>query len=323
MLEIKKIKAIKSHLNIYKTYKELNNILPFGYIKTKISPSQKYFFKKQPILINLEKEKNNEISPTKITKNLLYNKNIYIFSEENDKSKKMISKLKKYYSFNNKSNKIISIKNESNFIGDIQNTSDNSRNINNFCNYIINANTIYFPKKNKDYQINNLEETVKSQNDLNINISRNEFELYPHSNRNSYNSSSINNCFMKNNIYLPSITNRLKKNLPRYQRESNGFLLNGLGKNSTKELNVKIDKDININNNINNNENSFKNKNKFIKNKRGLSFIQSYVIKNDMKNQNVNSLKKIKRAHLYKKNKKFDNDTIEIMTIKRLNKKNE
>ena len=42
-----------------------------------------------------------------------------------------------------------------------------------------------------------------------------------------------------------------------------------------------------------------------------------------MKNQNVNSLKKIKRAHLYKKNKKFDNDTIEIMTIKRLNKKND
>ena len=76
-----KIKAIKSHLGIFKTYKELQNILPFGYIKTRISPAQKYSFKKQSILINLEKEKIKEISPTKITKNLLYNK-IYIFFQK-------------------------------------------------------------------------------------------------------------------------------------------------------------------------------------------------------------------------------------------------
>lgn len=313
MLEIKKIKAIKSHLNIYKTYKELNNILPFGYIKTKVSPSQKYFFKKQPILINLEKEKNNIISPTKITKNLLYNKNIYIFSEENDKSKKMISKLKKYYSYNNKSTKINSIKSESNIISDIQNTLNNSRNSSNLNNYIINANTINFQNGSK--------ENEQSKNDLNINVSRNEPGLYPNNIRNSYRSSSINNYFMKNNIYLPSIINRLKNNLPRYQRENNGFLLNGFGKNTTKEINTNINSDnYNFKKYKIQNENNFMNKYKFIKSKSGLSYIESYEIKNNI-NQNIGSIKKKHKNFLYKKNKTFDDDTIEIMGIKRLNKK--
>ena len=319
MLEIKKIKAIKSHLNIYKTYKELNNILPFGYIKTKVSPSQKYFFKKQPILINLEKEKNNIISPTKITKNLLYNKNIYIFSEENDKSKKMISKLKKYYSYNNKSTKINSIKSESNIISDIENTLSNSRNSSNLNNYIINANTINF--QNKINQIKGSKENEQSKNDLNINVSRNEIGLYSNNIRNSYRSSSINNYFMKNNIYLPSIINRLTNNLPRYQRENNGFLLNGFGKNATKEINTNINSD---NNNFKKykiqNENKFINKYKFIKSKSGLSYIESYEIKNNI-NQNIVSIKKKHKNFLYKKNKTFDDDTIEIMGIKRLNKK--
>lgn len=319
MLEIKKIKAIKSHLNIYKTYKELNNILPFGYIKTKVSPSQKYFFKKQPILINLEKEKNNIISPTKITKNLLYNKNIYIFSEENDKSKKMISKLKKYYSYNNKYTKINSIKSESNIISDIENTLSNSRNSSNLNNYIINANTINF--QNKINQIKGSKENEQSKNDLNINVSRNEIGLYSNNIRNSYRSSSINNYFMKNNIYLPSIINRLKNNLPRYQRENNGFLLNGFGKNTTKEINTNINSD---NNNFKKykiqNENNFINKYKFIKSKSGLSYIESYEIKNNI-NQNIGSIKKKHKNFLYKKNKTFDDDTIEIMGIKRLNKK--
>ena len=79
--------TFNSHLKIFKTYKELNKILPFSYIQTRVSPNQKYTFKNQP-LKKLEKEKR----PIKITKNILYNKNIYIFSEENENIKKIINK---------------------------------------------------------------------------------------------------------------------------------------------------------------------------------------------------------------------------------------
>ena len=41
-------KTINSHLEVFRTYKELKNLLPFGYIKTKVSESQKYSFPEQP-----------------------------------------------------------------------------------------------------------------------------------------------------------------------------------------------------------------------------------------------------------------------------------
>ena len=319
LLDNKKNKAIKSHLKIYKTYKELKNILPFGYIKTRICPGQKYSFKKQSILINLEKEKNKEISPKKITKNLLTNKNIYIFSEENDNTKKIISKLKKYYSYN-KSHKIMN--NESNITSENQNSSSQiSRNKSNLNNYIMNANTINYKKNSNNYYVSALSENEKSKNDIkdsNMINNEYEFDLFKN-NKMCYRSSSIKNYVMKNNIYLPSITNRLKNNLPRYQREINGLLVNGLGKRSMKELNI------NINNNNEklllksvDNKNNF---NKFLKTKSGPVYIQSYDIKNDnIFNENIiNRLKKHK-THLYKKYINID-DSVEILGIKKLDKK--
>ena len=303
MLENKKNKVINSHLKIFKTYKELNNILPFGYIKTRISPGHKYSIKKQSILINLEKEKNKEISPTKITKNLLYNKNIYIFSEENDTTKKIISKLKKYYSYN-KPSKILSLQSESNISNNDQNSFKNSRNISNLNSYMANANTINLKKNN--YKI------ALSENDQNNNehdINKDEFELYPRKGK-IFRSSSINNCIMKNNIYLPSITNRLKNSLPRYLREINGLLVNGLGKRSFKELKTN-------NSNIDKLLNNYGNELKYTKNKSGLIYLQSYDVKKDILN-NIN-LKKTKKykSQLYKKFFKMD-DSIEITGIKKI-----
>ena len=304
MLENKKNKVINSHLKIFKTYKELNNILPFGFIKTRISPGHKYSFKKQSILINLEKEKNKEISPTKITQNLLYNKNIYIFSEENDNTKKIISKLRKYYSYN-KPSKILSLKSESNISNNEQNSSKNSRNISNLNSYMMNANTLNL-KNNNNCKIA-LSENDQSNNEHDIN--KNEFELYPHNGK-IFRSSSINNCIMKNNIYLPSITNRLKNSLPRYQREINGLLVNGLGKKSFKELKTN---NSNIDKFLNNNGSELK----YTKNKSGPVFLQSYDVKRDILNNiNLKRTKKYK-SQLYKKFFKID-DSIEITGIKKI-----
>ena len=82
MLNRNKKTTFITHLKIFKTYKELKKILPLGFIQTRVSPNHKYSFKNHP-LIKLEKEKR----PTKITENLLSNKNIYISSEENKTSK--------------------------------------------------------------------------------------------------------------------------------------------------------------------------------------------------------------------------------------------
>ena len=309
IIENKKNKAFKSHLKLFKIYKELKSILPFGYIKTRVSPSQKYSFKKQHILLNLEKEKNKEKSPTKITKNLLYNKNIYIFSEENDKTKKIISKLKKYYSYN-KPKKNFSIKNESNIIKDAKNSSDNSRNINNN-NFVLNLNTIYL-KNNKIYYLNGLKEDNNCINDLKKNISRNEYDIIPNNIRKYYRSSSINNCVMKNNIYLPSIINRLKNSLPRNQRNSSGFILNGFGIKHEKNENININNSYLDINNVNDGK-----KYRFIKNKSGPVYLLSYDNKNDKQfDRNIKGKKKNK-SHLYKKKLKIYDD-IEIIGIKKI-----
>ena len=307
LLENKKNKAIKSHLNIYKTYKELKNILPFNYIKTRICPGQKYSFNRQSILINLEKEKNKEISPTKITKNLLSNKNIYIFSEQNENIKKIISKLKKYYSYN-KPHKIFSIKSESNISNENQNSSVNSRNQSNINNYIINANTINLKKKfNNDYCLSYIIEN--DDNDLN----KNDFELNQNNNRKCFKSSSIKNYVMKNNIYLPSITDRIKNNLPRYQRGNNGFLVNGFGKYSMKNLNININNNYFEKHILNNDMKKFKS---------GPVYIQSYDIKNDYKiNNNILNRTKKHKSHMYKKIN--IDDSIEILGIKKIKTKNE
>ncbi|MCF0202826.1 MAG: hypothetical protein HUK08_05615, partial [Bacteroidaceae bacterium] len=54
------------------TYKELNSILPFGFIKTKISKNPKYNISYQPLLEKIEREKieQMELSPAMKAQNL-------------------------------------------------------------------------------------------------------------------------------------------------------------------------------------------------------------------------------------------------------------
>jgi hypothetical protein len=327
-------KTINSHLEVFRTYKELKNLLPFGYIKTKVSESQKYSFSDQPILINIEKEKEKIETPTKITNNLFHNKNIYIFSDENENFKKLMSKFKEFNSYY-KLNKIHSIKSENNFdkSSKLKNSSisENLRNSNNMINinnYILNSKTINYRnniKSNlKELSEDELDNMSKRDSDLISNnsknivsLSGNDFELNRNKHKINFKNSSINNCIMKNNIYLPSITSRLKKSLPRYQRQNKGFLLNGLGKEYLKELNS-------LSNNNDDEKNGKRNHNNIIfkyKTDTGPEYIGNSEDKKSNKiNFVLNSIKRNKNR--YKKEiKQFD--TIEITRITKIIKRNE
>ena len=326
-------KTINSHLEVFRTYKELKNLLPFGYIKTKVSESQKYSFAEQPILINIEKEKDKMETPTKITNNLFHNKNIYIFSDENENFKKLMSKFKEFNSYY-KLNKIHSIKSENNFDkssnlinSSISENLRNSNNMSNINNYILNSKTINYRnniKSNlKELTEDELDNISKRDSDLISNnsknivsLSGNDFELNRNKHKINFKNSSINNCIMKNNIYLPSITSRLKKSLPRYQRQNKGFLLNGLGKEYLKELNSLSD-------NFDDEQNGKRTHKNIIckyKTDTGPEFIGNSENKKSNKiNFVVNKIKRNKSRN-QKETKIFD--TIEITKIKKIIKSN-
>lgn len=289
--------TFNSYLKIFKTYKKLKKILPFGYIQTKISPSQKYSFKNNRI-INLEKEK----KATKINKNLLSNKNIYIFSEDNENTKKIIYNLKKFYLNKNPNRNIYPMKSESNII------SRNKYNFDKFTNLSNYRNEINKKNNNKKYFNTGFNEKEKNHN---LRKNNNIINSNSYTNFKFFRSSSINNCFMKNNIYLPSMTNRLKNSMPRYQRQNNGFILNGFGKESLKELKINIFNNCNKNKIDEINEkNMMLRKIIFIKNKNNSSYTKSYDIKNDTIINNIIKSKKNYKNQLYKKNIKID-DNIE------------
>lgn len=208
LLDKKKEKIINNHKRLYNIYKELKKSLPIGYMKTRVSKGQKYFINSQSILTKLEKEKIKQlISPAKITKNLFYNKNIYLFSGENEKAKKIFKKMQSL----KKPIKQISFNNET----DIINTATNNTKTNLFNKYITNSKNIKII----------IDTNSKNNNDVNSELTNS---------KKNFRSSTINNCIMKNNIFLPDITSRLKNNIPRYYRQSEGFLIEGVGKFSFK-----------------------------------------------------------------------------------------
>ena len=188
MIENEREQIIRNHQTLIKTYNDLKDMFPFGYMKTRISPGYKYNINKIPILIDLEKEKSKDVGPTKLTQNLLYNKNIYLFSEQNKDNMKLLSKLKKPQKINKPQKKLIIYDNE----GEI--------------NLYLNS------------QQNNL---------FNDNNNNNNF----YQGKGNFRSSSIRDCMMKNNIYLPHIIDRMKNNIPRYKRKNKGFLVEGIHQN--------------------------------------------------------------------------------------------
>ena len=237
MIDYRKDKLITSHSKIFKAYKELKKLLPYGFIKIRVSKGQKYYIKAQPTFFNLEKEKNKELSPSKNINNLLHNKNIYLYSEENENIKKIKTKMQSYYT-TKKPHKIRLVKSEfntkshpntynrnhtSNITSSKTSIKDNTNNVNKTCNDLF----------------LNIETSTEHTNKNNAYLNRNKSKKFCRS-------LSTSNWLMKNNIFLPSITKRLKNNLPRYLRETKGFTLKGHGiyniNNLTNNNKIKHDK---------------------------------------------------------------------------------
>ena len=63
-----------------------------------------------------------------------------------------------------------------------------------------------------------------------------------------FNSNPINNFCLRNNIFLPEITKRMKLKLPRNERETNGFKIIGNELQNNKNKNLKLN-NINLKNN--------------------------------------------------------------------------
>ena len=204
----RKLTLSETHRRIFKTYEELKSILPFGFLKTRICLKPKYEIPNPPILKQIEKEKDKplESSPTLKTQNLLYNKNIYLYSNDiNDR--KIISKLKELKKENKRTSVSITKRNENN----------------------IDSNTI-----NNNFLLNN---------DNNDNDNNNNYEDRNLKTKYKYKTFSINNFNMKTNVCLPSITYRMKNKISRNMREKDGLSIRGIGLKSLERLNMDIKND--------------------------------------------------------------------------------
>ncbi len=277
--------VMKIHLKLSQTYKELKSILPSGFIKTNIFSSKTIPLRNQNNnLINLKKQNKNNKSDSK---ELVTNQNIYLFSDTNKNSKKIISKLKNYFSFNTKKNKLNSFKSVSNL--------DNNK-----FNSISVKKTVRIPKIAYNIKsVNRLKNEDKSNLNSKLNLNNIKLNYEFIATRKSFRSTSIDNSMMRNNICLPSLTERLKTKLPRYERELYGLYLK----------NYKV----NYVNNIEINKNTLDKGTYMRKKFLNLKFNKAN------KNKYIFYRKRIKLSNTLLNQLKTD-DSVEIKSIKKLNR---
>lgn len=189
-----------SHNKIFQTYAELKRKLPPHFLKIKVFSTPKYTLNKKPILKKIEYDTINSNynyrheKPSSIDKIINGSKNIYILSDKTIKLK------------NSKNNKKI-YSNEQKYDEMMKKTLLTEK-----------------EKENKKEK-----EKEKNNNDNPINL---EFiEKYGDLGYYGYNfrSSPISDVQMKSNIYLPKIIDRMKYNIPRNERDKNGFHIEGIG----------------------------------------------------------------------------------------------
>ena len=294
LINEQKEKTINSHKHVFMTYKELKKILPYGIIKRSVPETQRFNLQMKPIIIQIEKEKNRDITPSKIFQNLLHNKNIHLFEGEKENNKKLLSKIKYFYP-TPKHSKITSFNNDSLISSTLELKSNTSNNANILNDCLINSKLLSFT----------------NENETEINADLNRGKGY-------FRSKKIDNSFLKSNIYLPSITNRLKNKLPRYKRQINELSIKGIGKYSfnllhTERNNIRNDKEIILRNrkkifdttkSLRNNITNYNDK---------AHSISSYKDKKAYNDIN----KRIKKFIL---NKKLKTEYDQIIHIKRINK---
>ena len=182
-----------SHNKIFQTYAELKRKLPPNFLKIKVFSTPKYSLNKKPILKKIESDT--------ITVPNKYEKPLSI--------EKFINGSKKIYILSNKTYKLKNAKN-------LKKINSNEQ------KYEEMFKKTLLTEKDKSL----IHNTEKNQN--------NNFDLFENSNDSGYNpyyfhSNPITDVQMKNNIYLPKIIDRMKYNIPRNERDKNGFHVEGIG----------------------------------------------------------------------------------------------
>lgn len=225
-----------SHNKIYQTYAELKKKLPPNFFKIKVFSSPKYNFDKKPLLKKIENDKINinykNDKSLSINKFSNHSQNIYILS-----------------------NKTIKLKKQRNINPIFLNEQKNED---------ILKKTLLTEKDKNDKKIyNNTEQNKDNNYELDQNPDESNYQGY------YFHSNAIKDVHMKNNIYLPKIIDRMKYNIPRNERDKNGFHVKGIGifhNNKLKYDDINDNYELNINNYKENNENyedkdNFKNNN--------------------------------------------------------------
>ena len=276
--------VMKIHLKLSQTYKELKSILPSGFIKTNIFSSKTIPLRNQNNnLINLKKQNKNNKSDSK---ELVKNQNIYLFSDTNKNSKKIISKLKNYFSFNTKKNKLNSFKSVSNL--------DNNK-----FNSISVKKTVRIPKIAYNIKsVNRLKNEDKSNLNSKLNLNNIKLNYEFIAARKSFRSTSIDNSMMRNNICLPSLTERLKTKLPRYEREQYGLYLKNYKVNYVNNIEINkntLDKGTHMRKKFLNLKFNKANKNKYIFYRKRIKL--SNTLLNQLKTDDSVEIKSIKKLN--------------------------
>jgi hypothetical protein len=276
--------VMKIHLKLSQTYKELKSILPSGFIKTNIFSSKTIPLRNQNSnLINLKKQYKNNKSDSK---ELVTNQNIYLFSDTNKNSKKIISKLKNYFSFNTKKNKLNSFKSVSNL--------DNNK-----FNSISVKKTVRIPKIAYNIKsVNQLKNEDKSNLNSKLNLNNIKLNYEFIATRKSFRSTSIDNSMMRNNICLPSLTERLKTKLPRYEREQYGLYLKNYKVNYVNNIEINkntLDKGTHMRKKFLNMKFNKANKNKYIFYRKRIKL--SNTLLNQLKTDDSVEIKSIKKLN--------------------------
>ena len=276
--------VMKIHLKLSQTYKELKSILPSGFIKTNIFSLKTIPLRNQNSnLINLKKQYKNNKSDSK---ELVTNQNIYLFSDTNKNSKKIISKLKNYFSFNTKKNKLNSFKSEINL--------DNNK-----FNSISVKKTVRIPKIAYNIKsVNRLKNEDKSNLNSKLNLNNIKLNYEFIATRKSFRSTSIDNSMMRNNICLPSLTERLKTKLPRYEREQYGLYLKNYKVNYVNNIEINkntLDKGTHMRKKFLNMKFNKANKNKYIFYRKRIKL--SNTLLNQLKTDDSVEIKSIKKLN--------------------------
>lgn len=253
MLDKKRNEVITFHLQLSKTLKELKHLLPAGFMKNTYiySPKVTTIKNKNISLISTKKcskdeQEKNETVFIQTNKNVDDSSLGYATSDGNKSQKKILANITNYFYFP---------------FNKYKNMSKTARNYNNI-NFIDNN---YMNKtKKKEIKIPKFRKTLKNLKELNnkyktksdMNFYLNDIRfIHPLMTiRKNFKGSLIDNSMMKANMCLPTLTDRLKSKLPRYEREKYGFLLKNYksdnynkNEDSEKELQLKKYKLINVN----------------------------------------------------------------------------